>query len=233
VSIQVVNLWYPTPGLHHPHGGFGYLIPQSVSQKQNPEGALGVLFDSDRELGDMVASNARPVRDSVPGTKLTVMLGGHLWDDLPASFWPDADAAAEMAMSVVERHLGIPRSDRVVASSKACRQCIPQHYKGHLHKLVAAHDELEAAFQGRLAVAGGSYTLPGVLPSLRAARDIAAQVAGRWRDKKTGNEAQTSVGNSGLGRFRTGLILSSIPYEALPYRYGNPSPQFGALDNKE
>ncbi|CAK7267206.1 oxygen-dependent protoporphyrinogen oxidase [Sporothrix epigloea] len=49
VTIMVVNLYYSEPALHHPHRGFGYLIPQTVPLDQNPEGALGVIFDSDRE----------------------------------------------------------------------------------------------------------------------------------------------------------------------------------------
>ncbi|CAK7214843.1 oxygen-dependent protoporphyrinogen oxidase [Sporothrix bragantina] len=57
VTIMVVNLYYAEPALHHPYRGFGYLIPQSVPLEQNPEGALGVIFDSDREL------DTRPVWD--------------------------------------------------------------------------------------------------------------------------------------------------------------------------
>ncbi|CAK7266969.1 oxygen-dependent protoporphyrinogen oxidase [Sporothrix epigloea] len=49
VTIMVVNLYYSEPALHHPYRGFGYLIPQTVPLDQNPEGALGVIFDSDRE----------------------------------------------------------------------------------------------------------------------------------------------------------------------------------------
>ncbi|KAK3328884.1 hypothetical protein B0H66DRAFT_487208 [Apodospora peruviana] len=184
VTIQIVNLWYPTPNLNHPASGFGYLIPQGVPYEQNPECALGVLFDSDREAcfelnhplpGD--PSNQTSA-DTVPGTKFTVMLGGHYWDHLPKNQWPDHAQSIEMAKSVLARHLRIPQeeTDKAVASTKLCRECIPQHYVGHRARMAAAEQELQAAFRGKLAVLGGSYQNPGVAPSLRAAWDIARQV---------------------------------------------------------
>ena len=63
--------------------GFGYLIPQSVPFELNPERALGVIFDSDI---------SPDLHSTVPaeklGTRLTVMMGGHWWDEwseLPVS----------------------------------------------------------------------------------------------------------------------------------------------------
>lgn len=43
VTVMTVNLYYRTPDLTPP--GFGYLIPQATSFEQNPERALGVIFD--------------------------------------------------------------------------------------------------------------------------------------------------------------------------------------------
>lgn len=110
VTIMVVNLHYATPRLHAPAQGFGYLIPQSVPLEQNPECALGVMFDTDRE-NEMrrLANNEvveptsyeqiRELREALRekiladveanhtdeamesrGSKYTVMLGGHYWD---------------------------------------------------------------------------------------------------------------------------------------------------------
>lgn len=43
VTVMTVNLYYRTPGLHPE--GFGYLIPQATPFENNPERALGVVFD--------------------------------------------------------------------------------------------------------------------------------------------------------------------------------------------
>ncbi|KAK3942704.1 hypothetical protein QBC46DRAFT_362335 [Diplogelasinospora grovesii] len=179
VTIMVVNLWYPVPNLHSPYNnGFGYLMPQSLGFENNPECALGVLFDSDRDaiIGDDAS-------DTVPGTKFTVMLGGHLWSDLPPEWLPSSEDAIRMAKSVVSRHLNIPEevSDQAVASTKLCKECIPQQFTGHRQRMATAHQELLRNFQGKLAVAGTSYQPPGVLTSLRAGRDVAWQISGGWK----------------------------------------------------
>lgn len=44
VTVMTVNLYYRTPNLNPP--GFGYLIPNATSFENNPERALGVVFDS-------------------------------------------------------------------------------------------------------------------------------------------------------------------------------------------
>ncbi|PSR90475.1 hypothetical protein BD289DRAFT_481714 [Coniella lustricola] len=201
VTIQIVNLWYPRAELNHPHRGFGYLIPQSVPLKNNPHAALGVIFDSDRDLaaGDPEAQN-------VGGTKLTVMLGGHYWRDLPTKYLPNAAEAATMAIDTVRHHLGIPENEPVYTSSKVCRECIPQHLVHHRTRMATAHTQLQNAFGGTLAVVGGSYTSPGVLPSLKAARDMALKVSGQGY-KGVGAQDMSvmsnmdHVGETGLGRF--------------------------------
>lgn len=231
VTIRLVNLWSPTPNLNHRTKGFGYLIPQSVPAEQNPHAALGVIFDSDRTHQPDVLPPSEPAHlhppcrgDTVPGTKFTVMLGGHHWDDIPRHFLPDAatdDAAAvAAAKDTVRIQMGIPPEAWQVASTKLCVDCIPQHLVGHAKRMEAAHAELRSAFGGRLAVAGGSYTAPGVVGSVRAARDVAWQVSGGFRrwlafngrselfevQQKRGpggkeEEAPWTVGETGLARF--------------------------------
>ncbi|KAK0631971.1 hypothetical protein B0T14DRAFT_559708 [Immersiella caudata] len=196
VTIQAVNLWYPTPNLNAPYHGFGYLIPKTIKHEQNPECALGVLFDSDRER----IAGYSP--DTVPGTKLTVLLGGHYWDELPPEFRPNQAQAIEMAKAVVARHLGIPKheNDRAVASTKLCQGCIPQHYVGHWSRMAQADAELKQAFGGNVAVAGPSYQAPGVMGSIRAARELAWYTAGFYPDD--GDALATCpVGEAGLDRF--------------------------------
>nr|POE93473.1 protoporphyrinogen oxidase [Quercus suber] len=44
VTVMTVNLYYRTPGMHPP--GFGYVIPRATPFENNPERALGVVFDT-------------------------------------------------------------------------------------------------------------------------------------------------------------------------------------------
>ncbi|KAI0817713.1 hypothetical protein GGR55DRAFT_685267 [Xylaria sp. FL0064] len=162
VTIMVVNLWYPNPDLLA-EGGFGYLIPSSTPD--NDEGALGVLFDSDLRTDD----------SEVPGTKLTVMLGGHHWDGW--KHLPSEEVGISMAKEVVRRQLGIGEAEEVVASARLCRDCLPQHFVGHRDRMREAHYELMSAFQGQLTVAGPSYTTVGVIPAMRAGFDAGMRVA--------------------------------------------------------
>lgn len=216
VTIQIVNLWYPNPNLTARTPGFGYLIPQSVPAKNNPHAALGVIFDSDRE-----AEAGSPEYTTVRGTKLTVMLGGHYWDYLGPESWPNADEAAAMAIATVERQLGIPASEPVFTSTKVCRECIPQHLVGHRARMAQVHTELYEAFRGTLAVVGSSYTSPGVLPNLKAARDIALKVAGQgYKQGDAGTMSNmTHVGETGLGRFvGKNEVFRFLPPRMLPFR---------------
>src|SRR5947209_7598509 len=95
VSVMVVNLFFGTPLLLHPISGFGYLLPKSLPHSQNPERALGVIFDSD----------AVPNQDSRPGTKLTVILGGHWWSN--TTTYPSDAEGVTLARSVIERQLHV------------------------------------------------------------------------------------------------------------------------------
>ncbi|KFY94105.1 hypothetical protein V498_04064 [Pseudogymnoascus sp. VKM F-4517 (FW-2822)] len=95
-TVMVVNLYYTNPNLV-PQPGFGYLIPQSVPFSQNPEFALGVVYDSE----------ATPGTDNAPGTKLTVMIGGHYWDGRSAAELPTPEEGQLLAERVLARHLKI------------------------------------------------------------------------------------------------------------------------------
>ncbi|KAI0541164.1 hypothetical protein GGR58DRAFT_511219 [Xylaria digitata] len=162
VTIMVVNLWYPNPNFLG-EGGFGYLIPSSTPD--NDEGALGVLFDSDLRTGG----------DEMPGTKLTVMLGGHHWDGW--EHFPSEELGIAMAKNVVRRQIGISEDEKVVAGARLCHDCLPQHFVGHHGRMGKAHYELMSTFQGHLTVAGPSYTAVGVLPAMRAGFDAGMRVA--------------------------------------------------------
>ncbi|KAK1968910.1 protoporphyrinogen oxidase [Colletotrichum sublineola] len=190
VSIMAVNLWYPQPGLNASHPGVGYLVPRAVDS--NPEGLLGVFFDSD------VVPRA-PLEPE--GTKFFVLLGGHYWDQYAS--YPTEEEGIEMAKSVLERHLGIPKTQPAFAMARLAKDCIPQHHVGHGERMGRAAGELYAAYGGKLAVAGGSYTSIGVMGGIRAGYDMATHVA---------QSEQTHVGDTGLAQFRnmhTGLFQVS------------------------
>ncbi|KAH7400090.1 protoporphyrinogen oxidase-like protein [Cadophora sp. MPI-SDFR-AT-0126] len=158
VTVMVVNLYFKDPHIL-PERGFGYLIPRSIPLAQNPERALGVVFDSDAVKG----------QDTASGTKVTVMLGGHWWDAFDT--YPDEEEGINMARSVLHRHLNVtakPAATRVSLQ----RNCIPQYTVGHESRMQAAHVDLMREFKGKLAVAGNSYTGVGLNDCVRAARDV-------------------------------------------------------------
>jgi len=160
-----------------PKRGFGYLIPRSIPFEQNPENALGVSFDSD----------IIPKLDSVGGTKVTVMLGGHWWNHLEKSQLPSEEEGLEMGRRVLARHLGIKRKPDI-ARATLCLDCIPQYNIGHREMLQKAHDELKSAYYGRLAVAGSSYTGVSVPDCVRSAFEIATGILGDKGNGLTGLE---------------------------------------------
>ncbi|KAH0534011.1 hypothetical protein GP486_008941, partial [Trichoglossum hirsutum] len=130
----------------------------------NPERALGVIFDTD----------SAPGQDSAPGTKVTVMLGGHWWDGW-STFPTDADGLL-IARSLLERHLHI--TEPPLAWNVALhRDCIPQYTVGHHMRMQKALWELGADAWKALSVAGASYNGVGVNDCIRAARDLAKSLA--------------------------------------------------------
>lgn len=159
---MVVNLYFKDPNVL-PERGFGYLIPHSVPYDQNPEAALGVVFDSDAIHG----------QDTAPGTKVTVMLGGHWWDGFDA--YPDEEEGAAMAMSVLRRHLKIDEEPEYV-NVNLQRECIPQYTVGHESRLMTAHQDLMSGFKGKLMVAGNSYEGVGLNDCVRSARDVVMSI---------------------------------------------------------
>lgn len=204
---MVVNLYFRTPHLlqtlNPPGGfprvdtlaGFGYLIPNSVPFAQNPERALGVIFDSDISPD---LWNSVPDAGGEVGTKLTVMMGGHWWDGW-AEF-PSSEEGEEMARAVLKRHLGITETP-VLCHATLQRDCIPQYHVGHSKRMAEGHEALSAAFGDRLRVAGAWYTGVGVNDCLRAAFDVVAGLAADVHAPSRGGEAEEAFeGFEGMGR---------------------------------
>lgn len=208
VTVMTVNLYYRTPDLHP--AGFGYLIPRATPFENNPERALGVVFDtayspspSDldmnnwqvtdvdqlkkaRERGQLVNVNDfgwynmpdRPnAQDDVSkrGTKITVMLGGHWWNDWPA--FPNEQEGLALAKSVVERQMGIKEEPEAYAVNLQ-KDCIPQYNVGHEQRLKQVHNNLWREYKGKLRVAGNWMSGVGVNDCLRSAWDVAQNLKG-------------------------------------------------------
>jgi len=171
-TVGVVNLYYSDPNIL-PISGFGYLIPKSIPFSQNPEMALGVVFDSDAVRG----------QDTVPGTKLTVMLGGHWWRDF-GDLHPSEEECLRMAKSVVRRHLGI-KDDPTASKATIQKQSIPQypvHYRRNF--LNRDHNHLVNKYYGRLKVAGAFFNGVGVNDCIRGGIEVAqSALSPNWRDK--------------------------------------------------
>lgn len=172
---MTVNLWYPIDDLVPK--GIGYLIPASTPFEENPERALGVFFDSAAGIGEPYW---RPAEEYVPrregGTKLFVLMGGHLYDRAGVKP-PTQEEAIEQAKMLLERQLEIPRNTPVHASANLARNCLPQHNVGHYERLTALHNDLIDKYSKRLSVVGGSFTKPGVSGAMRAGYDIADTIA--------------------------------------------------------
>lgn len=173
VTVMVVNLYFSSPSVL-PVRGFGYLLPRSLPFEQNPERALGVVFDSDASIG----------QDEVPGTKVTVMLGGHWWDGWKA--YPDEEMGASMAKDILKRHLGISEEPRAIRVGLQ-KDCIPQYMVGHDLRMARGHDALQK-FNGRLRVAGSSYTGVGLNDCVRSARNVVMGLV-EGRNEDTGLES--------------------------------------------
>ncbi|OQV08363.1 hypothetical protein CLAIMM_12650 [Cladophialophora immunda] len=201
VNVMVINLYYSNPNLlPQSLRGFGYLIPRSVPLEQNPERALGVLFGSETSgRSDTVGPrSAEPhfisidsnpgspldpdpptgdsevvMQDTAPGTKLTVMMGGHWWSEWTLSDLPSEEQAIEMAKTLLRRHLNIEESPEVAKARLNC-ECIPQYPVGYAQDMATIHEGLTDTFHGRLKVAGPWWRgAPGMSDCVLAARESA------------------------------------------------------------
>ncbi|RPA83362.1 Protoporphyrinogen oxidase [Ascobolus immersus RN42] len=177
VTCQVVNLYFKTPNLTP--AGFGYLIPQSTPAEENPEHALGVIFDSHtrNDCEPLKEYGGEPI-EKIPGTLVTVMMGGHYWKD--RTEYPSSEEAILMARTTLARHLGITE-EPVLTNATLQKDCIPQYTVGHEERMENLLPKLVDMFDGRLAVAGASYTSVSVPDLMLAGREVAIGVLGYRR----------------------------------------------------
>jgi oxygen-dependent protoporphyrinogen oxidase len=177
-TVMVVNLYYQNPNLL-PVDGFGYLIPRSVPYEQNPECGLGVIFASASSVGESpVAPYPTISQDSAPGTKITIMFGGHYWDGWKKEDYPDHETAVRMARTMLERHIGITDAPTVVRT-RLQENAIPQYKPGHLKNMYQLSLAVKDDFYSRLVLAGNSYNGVGVGDCVRQGILAATHGVGR------------------------------------------------------
>jgi hypothetical protein len=98
----------------------------------------------------------RKGQDTVAGSKLAVMLGGHWWDGWAKADLPTDEEGIKMAKALVARHLGVFQEPEV-AKARLQWQCIPQYPVGYQESMKKMHKEVLKPFNGRLKVAGSWY----------------------------------------------------------------------------
>lgn len=169
--------------------------------EQNPERALGVIFDSCATSG----------QDSVDGTKLTVMLGGHWWDGW--ADYPDEGEAIDMAKSVLARHLNITAEPDAYHVNLS-RDCIPQYTLGYQDRLTAYHEEISKEFKGRLRIVGNQVNGVGVNDVVNGSWNLARSLRdGGWKDGRGTGLERGADGRKwekvGIGKLGYGKVVKA------------------------
>ncbi|EMR09419.1 protoporphyrinogen oxidase [Pneumocystis murina B123] len=172
-TILVVNLFFDNPNLL-PFQAFGYLIPRSVSKEENPEQALGVIFDS----------NSFPELDTYKGTKMTVMIGGSFWKH--KAIFPKESEFIKLARNVILRHLRI-KDTPVIVNYKLQKNSIPQYNLGHHQDLKNIHNYVYNTYKGNLSLVGNFYGGIGVNDCIKNAYLLTRRL--KEKGKATGLES--------------------------------------------
>ncbi|KAI1608759.1 protoporphyrinogen oxidase [Exophiala viscosa] len=136
-------------------------------------------FIQEREMGEG--------QDTAPGTKLTVMMGGHWWKDWKPEDLPSEDEAIKMSKALLKRQLGIEEAPEV-AKARLNRDCIPQYPVGYRDDMATIHKSLMSEYEGRFKVAGPWWQgAVGFNDCIRKAREVAWAIQ-HGKDEFTGLE---------------------------------------------
>jgi oxygen-dependent protoporphyrinogen oxidase len=174
-SVGVVSLVFPgAPTSIHPDG-FGYLIPRSGAH-YNPEGILGVVFDSTAVPG---------LDGSLEGkiTKLTVMMGGPYWSSPSYSTSPRSrptDSSELLQPALDHLHRVFPPLANVkplLAIPRLHLDSIPTYLPHHGQRLRAIHEAMESGpWKGKLSLVGNGYGGVGVNDCIYSAEEVVAGI---------------------------------------------------------
>lgn len=198
-NVSVVNIVIPSSaagGAARPsrpinvEEGFGFLIPRAENNS-NPDGILGVVFDS-----DAIPGQDEPSEEAI--TKLTVMIGGPYYASEKAV--PDEAEVKERALRALEKHLSLSRSitehPHTLIQIKTQRNCISTYLPGHYSRMRTLHELLSngQVLNGRLSVTGASYVGVSLNDIVRHSVKLAEQIASA--------EKQQDIPPTGLESFR-------------------------------
>lgn len=126
-------------------------------------------------------------QDSAPGTKLTIMMGGHWWEGWTKEDLPNEEEAITMAKNLLARHLKIT-DEPEVAKARLAENCIPQYPVGYREDMASIHSALLDEYRGRFKVAGPWWQgAVGVNDCILKGRETAWAIREQW-DHKTGLE---------------------------------------------
>lgn len=160
VTVGVVTLAWKEQEAILPVQGFGYLIPQSA--KSNDDKVLGCVFDMKGQ-------------DSTPLTKVTVMIGGHMWDNLKTL--PTQKDLIAIARREVARRLHITDKP-FISSANIQKKCIPQYLVGHYDRMQDLHHHIRnSEWNGKLSLAGAAFNGVSVNDCVRIGRQVAIDLA--------------------------------------------------------
>lgn len=149
VNVAVVNFAYDNIALKY--NGFGFLTPHPDSSYKLPvSGTLGVVFDSN-------AMHGQEKDDKL--TKLTVMMGGHMWDKTfggASVDQVDPQLVHDYARKALQVYLGIKEEPKY-SMVNVLPECIPQYLVGHEARLGELHQQMKQDYGHLLSVSGASY----------------------------------------------------------------------------
>lgn len=149
MNVAVVNFAYDDVKLKY--NGFGFLTPHPDSAYKLPiPGTLGVVFDSNAMRGQEKDNNI---------TKLTVMMGGHMWDQAfggASVNQVDPKEVADSAREALKVYLGIKETPKY-NMVHILPQCIPQYVVGHESRLGELNQSMVREYGHLLSVTGASY----------------------------------------------------------------------------
>ncbi|KAH3898857.1 related to Protoporphyrinogen oxidase [Saccharomycodes ludwigii] len=180
-SVILVNYYLPNKDVIFRNHGFGYLVPQSVT---NHESLLGVIFDSciEQSFQPLFGARSEIPSPNPPYTKLTAMLGANhsFVDSLSTAAVDNAGVPSPSLVKGIvkecfKEHLGIDEKDlenghwEVTLASNA----IPQYYVGYNHTDLESKLPLNVVTVGGMKFSKGPGVPDVVVKSFETALGLA------------------------------------------------------------
>lgn len=167
-TVLLVNFYHPTKDIiTTKYDSFGYLVPKSNS---NPEHLLGVIFDSviekNRKPLFPTSTNDNHSNENKNYTKLTVMVGGHLLNDLQGNpIIPDKNTVIDQVKNALKKHLHV--SDKDLNDGlwvyTAANDCLPRFNVGFNELVDEIENQVIKQYSGNVSFGGMAFSKgPGI-----------------------------------------------------------------------